>query len=91
MQIINVAEAKAQLSALINAALAGEEVIIAKAGEPAVRLTPVRQPSAQPRVGGQMRGKIWMAPDFDEFTKEDEELWYNGPIFPEENNPDDNK
>lgn len=38
---INVAEAKSKLSALIEAALNGEEVVIARAGKAAVRLTPV--------------------------------------------------
>jgi prevent-host-death family protein len=38
MLIINVSEAKAQLAALIDQALAGEEVIIGKAGKPVVKL-----------------------------------------------------
>lgn len=37
----NVAEAKAHLSRLLDAALAGEEVIVARAGRPLVRLVPV--------------------------------------------------
>lgn len=39
----NVAEAKAQLSRLLDAALAGEDVVLARAGKPLVRLVPVRQ------------------------------------------------
>lgn len=38
MQIANISEAKAQLSALIEKAMAGEEVIIGKAGKPVARL-----------------------------------------------------
>lgn len=38
----NIATAKAQLSRLVNAALAGEEVLLCKDGTPVVRLTPVR-------------------------------------------------
>ena len=38
---VNMHEAKTQLSALIERALAGEEVIIARAGHPVVTLTPV--------------------------------------------------
>ena len=38
----NVAEAKAQLSRLLDAALAGEEVVLARAGTPLVRLVPVQ-------------------------------------------------
>ncbi len=43
----NVAEAKAQLSRLLDAALAGEEVIIARAGRPLVRLVPVTPPASR--------------------------------------------
>ena len=38
---INIAEAKAKLSALLDRALAGEEIVIARPGKPLVRLTPV--------------------------------------------------
>lgn len=38
---LNVAEAKARLSALIDAALAGDEVVIARDGRPVVKLVPV--------------------------------------------------
>ena len=38
---VNMHEAKTQLSSLIERALAGEEVIIARAGHPVVKLTPV--------------------------------------------------
>ena len=38
---VNVAEAKARLSALIEAAMAGEEVILARGGEPVARLVPL--------------------------------------------------
>ena len=41
----NVAEAKAQLSRHLDAALAGEEVIVARAGRPVVRLVPVTAPA----------------------------------------------
>ncbi len=42
----NIAEAKAKLSELLDRALAGEEIVIARAGKPLARLTPVRnQPS----------------------------------------------
>ena len=38
---VNMLEAKSQLSKLVEAALQGEEVVIARAGIPAVRLVPV--------------------------------------------------
>lgn len=43
----NVAEAKAQLSRLLDAALAGEDVVVARAGTPLVRLVPVQRPPAR--------------------------------------------
>jgi prevent-host-death family protein len=64
MQLANIHHAKSQLSQLINRALAGEEVIIARAGEPLVRLVPVHQ-DTRPREGGQLKGQIWLAEDFD--------------------------
>jgi prevent-host-death family protein len=65
MEITNIHQAKSQLSKLVERALAGEDVIIARAGTPVVRLVPVRQSDA-PRRGGQWRGKIRIAEDFDE-------------------------
>lgn len=64
-------EAKTQLSRLVDRALAGEEIVIAKAGEPKVRLAPVEEPR-KPRQLGRARGKIWYAPDWDsdEFNAE---------------------
>ena len=40
---INIAEAKAKLSSLLDRALAGEDVVIARAGKPLARLVPVAQ------------------------------------------------
>ena len=40
---VNIAEAKAKLSALLDRALAGEEIIIARAGKPLVRLVPIEK------------------------------------------------
>ena len=73
MQVTNIHEAKTQLSQLIHRALAGEEVIIARAGEPLVRLVPVHR-DTRPREGGQMRGRIRMADDFDVYDAELEKL-----------------
>ena len=43
----NVAEAKAQLSRLIEEALAGEEVLLARAGHPVARLVPLAPPAGR--------------------------------------------
>ena len=65
MKITNIHEAKSQLSKLVDRALQGEEVIIARAGTPMVRLVPVSQGDS-PRQGGQWKRKIRIADDFDE-------------------------
>ena len=44
MTIHNVAEAKAHLSRLLDAALAGEEIVLARAGTPIARLVPIETP-----------------------------------------------
>ena len=74
MHIENIHSAKAHLSSLINRALAGEEVVIARSGSPLVGLVPV-QADPLPRQGGQLKGKIWIAEDFDAFDEELEKLF----------------
>lgn len=64
MEIANIHEAKTQLSKLVERALEGEEVIIARAGKPAVRLVPIRE-SDKPRRGGQWKGRVRIAEDFN--------------------------
>jgi prevent-host-death family protein len=69
MQTVNMHEAKSRLSALVKAVLDGEEVIIAKAGNPLVRLVPYRK-RKNPRRPGRLKGQIEMSPDFDEIDEE---------------------
>ena len=69
MHQVNMHEAKSKLSSLVEEALAGEEVVIARAGKPAVRLVPVsREPGR--RVPGRLKGQITIAPDFDQTPEE---------------------
>jgi prevent-host-death family protein len=65
---VNVYEAKTNLSKLIDRALAGDDVVIARSGRPLVRLVPVRTPAG--RVAGSARGQIRMADDFDDLPAE---------------------
>ena len=61
---VNIHEAKTHLSRLVEKALNGEEVVIAKAGKPAVKL--VRIDDAPPkRQLGLLKGQIWLADDWD--------------------------
>ena len=64
MVVRNISRARAELSALIEAARSGDEVILTKAGKPVARLIPYDEPSRRRRPGS-MRGEIWIAPDFD--------------------------
>jgi prevent-host-death family protein len=65
--LVNIYEAKTKLSALLDKALAGEEVVIARAGKPIARLTPIAS-AAGTRSGVRFDGvppaKLKLAPDF---------------------------
>jgi len=61
---VNLHAAKTHLSRLVERAAAGEEVIIAKAGKPMVRLVPVN--AGGRRTGfGTLKGNMRIAADFD--------------------------
>jgi prevent-host-death family protein len=62
MRQVNIHEAKTQLSKLIAA---GEEVIIARYGEPVARLVPIRPPATK-RHPGSARGLFTVPPGFFE-------------------------
>jgi prevent-host-death family protein len=64
LPITNISEAKAQLSALIERVLAGEEIIIGKAGKPVAKLVRFER-AERPRLPGALRGRIRIADDFD--------------------------
>jgi antitoxin (DNA-binding transcriptional repressor) of toxin-antitoxin stability system len=67
MRQVNIHEAKTQLSRLIAA---GEEVVIARYGEPVARLVPITPPN-QKRVPGSARGKFEVPKDFFEPLPDD--------------------
>ena len=77
-------EAKTQLSVLVARAGPGEEVVIARAGQPAVRLTPVREegPTWVQRIDGALAGRIWMSEDFDAPMPEFEHEVYHRALEP---------
>lgn len=79
MQTVNIHEAKTHLSRLIEKVVAGEEVIIAKAGKPVARLTPV-EPAKQTSRLGFLKGQIVVPDDFDTlFQEEIEDMFYGNP------------
>jgi prevent-host-death family protein len=62
MPQFNLAEAKARFSELVQKAMLGEEVIVAKENKPVVRIVPIKPQKRKPGTG---KG-IWISPDFDE-------------------------
>ncbi len=61
---VNIHEAKTHLSRLVERVLAGEEIVIARAGKPVAKLVPVEKRTAR-RTPGSARGRIQMSDDFD--------------------------
>ena len=84
MPTVNIFEAKSNLSKLVARAEQGEEIIIARNGKPAARLTPL-EPTAKPQIRfGGLKGKIWVADDFDNDLPEKVLAEFEGEIFPPE-------
>lgn len=71
--VVNVYEAKTQLSKLIDVAASGEDIIIARNGKPVARLTTLKHAAdsrdrierLKARGFGALEGKGWIADDFD--------------------------
>jgi prevent-host-death family protein len=80
-EIVNMHQAKSTLSRLVQRALDGEEVVIARNGEPLVKLVPIPK-TLKPRVPGRLKGKIWVSPDFDAPDPELEQLFEEGDVYP---------
>lgn len=68
MEIVNIHSAKTNLSRLVERAAQGEEIIIAKAGNPVARLTAYRKASSR-RKPGIWKGKVVIAGDFDSLPR----------------------
>lgn len=69
MVVNNISEAKANLSSLIDKAIAGESVILKKAGKPVAKIVRYNLKN-EPRLPGALRGKIKIADDFDELPED---------------------
>lgn len=70
MRVINIHAAKTHLSRLVDAAAAGEEMIIAKSGKPLARLVPLADQSGKRKLGG-LEGRLRIPDDFDAPLPED--------------------
>jgi prevent-host-death family protein len=81
MRAVDIQQAKTHLSRLVDEAQAGEDIVIAKAGRPCVRLVPVSIDDA-PRELGRLRGAVVIAEDFDAPSPEIEALFGLGAVEP---------
>ncbi len=75
---VNMHEAKTHLSRLVERAVEGETVIIAKAGKPLVKLVPVEQPVVDTsKRFNNLRGQLTIPEDLKGFMKDEiEEMFY---------------
>jgi len=64
VQMVNIYEAKTQLSKLVDLASSGTDVVIARAGKPVARLTMLKE-EKRPIVFGLLEGQGWIAEEFD--------------------------
>lgn len=68
---VSIADAKAQFSELVKRAEAGEEIVITRHGKPVASLAAKHvKPENAPSLLGALKGKIWIADDFDELGPE---------------------
>lgn len=65
----NIHEAKTHFSRLLERVEKGEELVIARNGRPLAKLVPYAE-EREPRKLGLLKGKIWVADDFDEVDEE---------------------
>ncbi|MBN2679336.1 type II toxin-antitoxin system prevent-host-death family antitoxin [Acidithiobacillus montserratensis] len=77
MPIINMHEAKTQLSRYVDQAASGEEIIIARAGKPVARLVSLNE-SAKPRVLGLGKGRFTLPKNLDQMLQAEIETMFYG-------------
>ena len=83
---VNMHEAKTNFSKLVEKALQGEEVVIARNGTPLVRLEPVSKPKALRPVGlhRQEVGEDFVKRSMEPLSEEELALWHNPKIRSDE-------
>ena len=79
MRVVNMQEAKAHLSRLVQAAVDGEPFVIARAGRPLVKVVPINTPEpAEARRTGFMADEISVPPNFDGMGSTEIEAMFDG-------------
>jgi prevent-host-death family protein len=76
-RVVNITEAKAQLSRLVDDAQRGQRVIIGRAGKPVAVLS-AYETDDEPRVLGGWEGQVWIAEDFDEPLPDELQRLFDG-------------
>jgi prevent-host-death family protein len=71
MKQLNLAEAKAKFSELVDAAARGDGTIIAKSGTPVAMLVPLDHATHAPLKFGTLKGKDWIGDNFDDPLPDD--------------------
>ena len=80
--LVNIHQAKTQLSKLLRRVEAGEEIIIGRAGQPIARLTRFIPEDLTPRPLGAWRGQVEIGDDFDTLPDEVVDAFYTSQIEP---------
>jgi prevent-host-death family protein len=88
MRKVNMHEAKSTLSELVRLALEGEDVVVARNGEPLVRLVPLHstagfRPAGLHRLASSQLTESFLTETLRPADAEELESWA-GPVFPDE-------
>jgi prevent-host-death family protein len=69
MDAVSIHDAKTNFSKLVARAEAGEEIIVRRGSTPVAKIVGYTPPR-EPRTPGRLKGRIWIAPDFDEIPED---------------------
>ena len=83
-KIVTIHEAKTNFSKLVRRAEAGEEIVVRRGREPVARIVPLEKRGGGVTGRGSLKGKIRIAPDFDEADAEIQRIFEESEIFPDE-------
>jgi prevent-host-death family protein len=93
---VNIGEAKTRLSELVAAAKRGEDVVIARAGAPEVRLVPIEPDAARTEIArkrraflGSLKGQVADIDWFEPMSQTELALWYGEPLAPRDDDAAD--
>jgi prevent-host-death family protein len=78
--IVNISEAKAQLSKLVERAEHGDRVVIGRAGRPVAVLVAYHESPERRVLGGWKSSDVWIADDFDAPLPADVMATFDGDI-----------